>query len=218
MSYVDKRFKMRFFIIYFFICFIIKSYAHSGRTNSQGCHNNRRTGGYHCHNSYKKRIKYLIPKKENSKKRIIDINSLHKEARKGQSDSQLLLGIIYFIGKNVPKDLKKSSNFLNQSMKNGNLLAKKILENKNSPKIKRPDFKNLRINTLYVPNLYLEIEKEIESDEKWLIDDEIYEAKTYCFGLYEGDRIKFIEGTPGVCVSAKFIKENSNDICEVWCE
>ncbi len=25
--------------------------AHGGRTNSQGCHNNRKTGGYHCHNS-----------------------------------------------------------------------------------------------------------------------------------------------------------------------
>lgn len=25
--------------------------AHSGRTNSEGCHNNRRTGDYHCHNS-----------------------------------------------------------------------------------------------------------------------------------------------------------------------
>lgn len=23
--------------------------AHPGRTNSSGCHNNRRTGGYHCH-------------------------------------------------------------------------------------------------------------------------------------------------------------------------
>ena len=23
--------------------------AHSGRTNSQGCHHNRKTGGYHCH-------------------------------------------------------------------------------------------------------------------------------------------------------------------------
>jgi len=26
-------------------------YSHSGRTNSEGCHNNRKTGGYHCHNS-----------------------------------------------------------------------------------------------------------------------------------------------------------------------
>ena len=25
--------------------------SHSGRTNRSGCHNNRQTGGYHCHNS-----------------------------------------------------------------------------------------------------------------------------------------------------------------------
>lgn len=25
------------------------AYAHSGRTNSDGCHNERATGGYHCH-------------------------------------------------------------------------------------------------------------------------------------------------------------------------
>lgn len=39
--------------------------AHSGRTNSSGCHNNRSTGGYHCHNSgssYKKPKSYQ-PKK-----------------------------------------------------------------------------------------------------------------------------------------------------------
>ncbi|MDM7949645.1 YHYH domain-containing protein [Hydrogenophaga sp.] len=23
--------------------------AHGGRTNSEGCHNEKRTGGYHCH-------------------------------------------------------------------------------------------------------------------------------------------------------------------------
>lgn len=27
--------------------------AHGGRTNSSGCHNNRKTGSYHCHNSKK---------------------------------------------------------------------------------------------------------------------------------------------------------------------
>lgn len=27
------------------------SWAHSGRTNAEGCHNNRKTGDYHCHNS-----------------------------------------------------------------------------------------------------------------------------------------------------------------------
>ena len=27
------------------------AYAHSGRTNSSGCHNVTATGGYHCHSS-----------------------------------------------------------------------------------------------------------------------------------------------------------------------
>jgi len=61
------------------------------------------------------------------------------------------------------------------------------------------------------------IDKEIEWAEKWYIDGEIYEAQTYCFEFNEGDSIKFLEGTPGLCVSAKFIKRYSNDICEVWC-
>ena len=25
------------------------SFAHKGRTNSKGCHTNRKTGEYHCH-------------------------------------------------------------------------------------------------------------------------------------------------------------------------
>lgn len=25
------------------------AFAHGGRTNSEGCHNDRRNGGYHCH-------------------------------------------------------------------------------------------------------------------------------------------------------------------------
>lgn len=31
------------------IVFCNTALAHSGRTNSEGCHNNTRTGGYHCH-------------------------------------------------------------------------------------------------------------------------------------------------------------------------
>jgi hypothetical protein len=27
------------------------AYSHSGGTDSSGCHNNRKTGDYHCHNS-----------------------------------------------------------------------------------------------------------------------------------------------------------------------
>jgi hypothetical protein len=31
--------------------------SHSGRTNSKGCHNNKKTGSYHCHNSKPKPIR-----------------------------------------------------------------------------------------------------------------------------------------------------------------
>ncbi|MEK7538482.1 MAG: YHYH domain-containing protein [Patescibacteria group bacterium] len=27
------------------------SFAHGGRTNAEGCHNDRKNGGYHCHNA-----------------------------------------------------------------------------------------------------------------------------------------------------------------------
>lgn len=38
-------------IILVFICAVsCDAHAHSGRTNAQGCHNDRKNGGYHCHN------------------------------------------------------------------------------------------------------------------------------------------------------------------------
>lgn len=42
---------MRFFILSLFLCFLTNNstFAHSGRTNSEGCHNNRSNGTYHCH-------------------------------------------------------------------------------------------------------------------------------------------------------------------------
>jgi len=42
---------MRFFTLSLFLCFLMNStsFAHSGRTNSEGCHNNRSNGTYHCH-------------------------------------------------------------------------------------------------------------------------------------------------------------------------
>ena len=39
-------------LVFLIICFVsLDALAHSGRTNSSGCHNNRKTGGYHCHSS-----------------------------------------------------------------------------------------------------------------------------------------------------------------------
>ena len=42
---------MKKFILLAFITFITTSIAlaHSGRTNKEGCHNDRKAGTYHCH-------------------------------------------------------------------------------------------------------------------------------------------------------------------------
>jgi len=62
---------------------------------------------------------------------------------------------------------------------------------------------------------------EIEAasnDEKFVIDGEVYEAKTYCIGWDEGDQVIFLDGTPGVCVSATLYNTRRRQKCEVWCE
>lgn len=64
-------------------------------------------------------------------------------------------------------------------------------------------------------------EYEIEAavnDEKFIIDGEKYEAKTYCMGWDEGDTIIFIDGTPGVCVDATLYNKTRREKCDVWCE
>lgn len=38
-------------LMFLAVCFLVPlAQAHSGRTNSQGCHNDNIRGGYHCHN------------------------------------------------------------------------------------------------------------------------------------------------------------------------
>jgi hypothetical protein len=65
-------------------------------------------------------------------------------------------------------------------------------------------------------------EYEIEishNDELFIINDEKYEAKSYCFNMEEGDPVIFLEGSPyGVCVSAKLLNLRTKKTCEVWCE
>ena len=65
---------------------------------------------------------------------------------------------------------------------------------------------------------YLEVEKVITSSTAWMIDGEVYKAQAYCFSLRKGDYVKFIEGTPGLCVSAKVIKQFDSNICNLWCK
>ena len=34
----------------FIACIALQAQAHGGRTNAEVCHNDRKNGGYHCHN------------------------------------------------------------------------------------------------------------------------------------------------------------------------
>ena len=56
------------------------------------------------------------------------------------------------------------------------------------------------------------------NDEKFLINDEKFEAKTYCFNMEQGDQIIFMDGSPlGACASATLYNTRTKQTCEVWC-
>ena len=71
--------------------------------------------------------------------------------------------------------------------------------------------------TLYAANSHM-VDKSI-NDEIFIINDETYEAKSYCFNVEEGDQVVFIEGSAyGACATAEFINLRTRQRCEVWCE
>lgn len=73
------------FLVYFFTN---NSEAHSGRTNSEGCHNVKKTGEYHCHNPkyYRDDIPYKNPTKTVPKCTGIQVTWVknNQEAGKGK--------------------------------------------------------------------------------------------------------------------------------------
>ncbi len=57
------------------------------------------------------------------------------------------------------------------------------------------------------------------NDETFIINNEKFSAKTYCFNINEGDEVIFIEGSPfGACVSAEFLNLKTKEKCAVWCD
>lgn len=48
------------------VSFSDAAFAHGGRTNSEGCHKNRKTGDYHCHGG-----KTAAPAKKNAKPTVV---------------------------------------------------------------------------------------------------------------------------------------------------
>jgi len=81
---------------------------------------------------------------------------------------------------------------------------------------------SIGVSLVFAFSAFAATEYEIEvshNDELFIINDEKFEAKTYCFDMEEGDRVIFLEGSPnGVCVAAKILNLRTKKVCEVWCE
>ncbi len=57
------------------------------------------------------------------------------------------------------------------------------------------------------------------NDETFIVNGEVFKARTYCFDVRKGDKVIFTEGSAiGACSSAEFLNLRSNKKCEVWCE
>lgn len=68
-----------------------------------------------------------------------------------------------------------------------------------------------------IPGTYV-VEASV-NDETFVINANVFKAKTYCFNVGKGDRVKFVEGSAsGACASAKFVNMRTGDVCAVWCE
>lgn len=57
------------------------------------------------------------------------------------------------------------------------------------------------------------------NDEKFIINGQVYEAQTYCFGVEKGDQVMFISGSAlGACATAEFVAVRTSKSCKVWCK
>jgi len=57
------------------------------------------------------------------------------------------------------------------------------------------------------------------NDETFVINGEVFKAKTYCFNFEKGDRVIFVSGSAlGACASAQILNLRTGKVCNVWCE
>lgn len=56
------------------------------------------------------------------------------------------------------------------------------------------------------------------NDDKFLINDKMFEARGYCFDMEKGDEVIFVEGNPEICTTAGLYNKRTKKTCEVWCE
>ncbi len=57
------------------------------------------------------------------------------------------------------------------------------------------------------------------NDETFVINGEIFKAKTYCFNMEKGDKVIFVSGSPsGASSSAELLNLRTGKVCRVWSE
>ena len=102
--------------LFFYLSLASISQAHSGRTNSEGCHNQRSNGTYHCHNK-KNKSSSQSQRYQKASIRIIDGDTIYIGQNK-----------IRFSGIDAP-EIKQLCELNNKVIKCG-LIAKDFLEKK----------------------------------------------------------------------------------------
>lgn len=67
------------------------------------------------------------------------------------------------------------------------------------------------------PTPYFLLQNDPTDDEHFVILNKVFEAKTYCFGWDQGDRIVFVDGDPEACTDVVVYNQRIRETCEMWC-
>jgi hypothetical protein len=56
------------------------------------------------------------------------------------------------------------------------------------------------------------------NDETFVINDNVFNAKTYCSNFNKGDRVIFISGSAAGACASQLLNVRTSKTCNVWCE
>ena len=94
---MPQGFRLAIFILALLVILPITVFAHSGRTDSKGCHTNRKTGEYHCHSKSTKSVTKKARSEARVKARILIDNTVRTRARTSSPSSSGFKLQVHFI-------------------------------------------------------------------------------------------------------------------------
>lgn len=100
---------MKYFLFAFILCIPFTGFAHPGKLNSEGCHNNKSTGTYECHEvkeKKEKKVKKSAKKVSTSAKKTVTTSDYNCSDFSSQAEAQKVF--IKAVGpKSDPYDLDR---------------------------------------------------------------------------------------------------------------